>query len=635
MNMGETDEEDDEEEHVTCCLTDNNYSEIPLDESEIGQAFNFDEIDVTYTGEYNPPLLYYDWLADSATTSHVSNQRDAFKTYQPLTDTNVSGVGNVKTKALGRGTIELNSSYNGKNYIIELKNVLYIPTNRNNLISLGRWDKAGGCYKGGGGSITLISKSGKTVVQGTQIENNLYKLKVTIRRPKNNFPKRILSQSFITNEQSQNWETWHKRFGHIGYSGLQYMQTKDLVDGFNVNTNTPKPDCIACTEAKQSVEPFDQHTDKITEIGDLTHIDLWGKYSTVSIHGNKYYLLMVDDSSRYITTEFLKKKTEAADKIKNYITQLISHNKKTKAIRIDRGREFLNQQLSAWCHEKGMNIEVTAPYSPSQNGVAERMNWTLVEISRAMLRGLPEFLWEYAVNHSSYLRNRSYTKALHDQTPYQKWFNIKPNVSHLREFGAPVWVLLQGQKKPRKMETKSRQRIFVGYDDGSKSIKYYNAETRKVLTSRNIRFLALTDTETPPEPMVLLPDGPREGEPGSSTLPTSDNTSDSLKRKRDQLDEGEEQRHTRVKKRVDYRYLNDPFPDEEEDILTYESDDYIYAIIADDEYTSLKDAKNSPDWPEWEKAIQKELTQLHQMGTWRLVNKPPNAIPIANKWTFI
>ena len=69
--------------------------------------------------------------------------------------------------------------------------------------------------------------------------------------------------------------------------------------------------------------------------------------------------------------------------------------------------------------------------------------------------------------------------------------------------------------------------------------------------------------------------------------------------------------------------------------MTYESDDYTYAIIADDEYTSLKDAKNSPDWPEWEKAIQKELTQLHQMGTWRLVDKPPNAIPIANKWTFI
>ena len=88
-------------------------------------------------------------------------------------------------------------------------------------------------------------------------------------------------------------------------------------------------------------------------------------------------------------------------------------------------------------------------------------------------------------------------------------------------------------------------------------------------------------------------------------------------------------------KRVDYRYLNNPFPDEEDDDITYTSDEHIYAIIAGDEYTSLKDARNSPDWPEWEKAIQGELAQLNQMGTWRLVKKPPDAIPIANKWTFI
>jgi hypothetical protein len=69
--------------------------------------------------------------------------------------------------------------------------------------------------------------------------------------------------------------------------------------------------------------------------------------------------------------------------------------------------------------------------------------------------------------------------------------------------------------------------------------------------------------------------------------------------------------------------------------LTFTSDEQIFAIIAGDEYTSLKDARNSPDWPEWEKAIQSELAQLNQMGTWRLVEKPPNAIPIANKWTFI
>ena len=63
---------------------------------------------------------------------------------------------------------------------------------------------------------------------------------------------------------------------------------------------------------------------------------------------------------------------------------------------MDRGKEFINKNLMAWCHERGVEIQMTAPYSPSQNGVAERMNCTLVEIAWAMMRGLPEFLWEYS-----------------------------------------------------------------------------------------------------------------------------------------------------------------------------------------------------------------------------------------------
>jgi hypothetical protein len=162
--------------------------------------------------------------------------------------------------------------------------------------------------------LTLITKDGTAVARGTQIENHLYKMEVAIREPNAKFTKEVMPQSFIVNEPSQTWETWHKRFGHIGYSGLQYMLDKNLVEGFNVNTNTSKPDCVACTEAKQSMEPFNQHSDRETEPGDLTHMDLWGKYDTASIHGNHYYLLMIDDSTRYITTEFLKKKDEAAQK---------------------------------------------------------------------------------------------------------------------------------------------------------------------------------------------------------------------------------------------------------------------------------------------------------------------------------
>jgi hypothetical protein len=101
---------------------------------------------------------------------------------------------------------------------------------------------------------------------------------------------------------------------------------------------------------------------------------------------------------------------------------------------------------------------MTAPYSPSQNGVAEHMNRTLVELARAMLIAakLPEFLWEPAVEHAAYIRNRAYTSAI-KCTPYQAWHGHKPDVSHLREFGTPVWTLLQGQKTQRKLLPKSVQ----------------------------------------------------------------------------------------------------------------------------------------------------------------------------------
>ena len=85
---------------------------------------------------------------------------------------------------------------------------------------------------------------------------------------------------------------------------------------------------------------------------------------------------------------------------------------------------------------------------------------------------------------------------------------------------------------------------------------------------------------------------------------------------------------------IDYKNLHDPYPEEEneDNFLTMEE---VYAIIAGDELTSLKDTKNLPDWPEWEIAMQAELDLLKEKGTWELVEKPPDAIPIANKWVFI
>jgi len=144
---------------------------------------------------------------------------------------------------------------------------------------------------------------------------------------------------------------------------------------------------------------------RTTQKGELTHIDLWGKYAICLVNGNQYYLLFINNAKHYVMVEFLKEKSGAAQGVINYLSHLITQGLNPKAIQIDGGKEFVNQKLISWCAEQGIEIWKTAPYSPSQNGIAERMNRTLVELAQAMLIGsyLPEFLWKYAVTHASYI----------------------------------------------------------------------------------------------------------------------------------------------------------------------------------------------------------------------------------------
>ena len=84
-----------------------------------------------------------------------------------------------------------------------------------------------------------------------------------------------------------------------------------MVDGLNVDMSTDKPDCVACTEAKLARAPYGPTVEQFTKLGELVHVDLWGKYDKASIQGNSYYLLLVDNASCFVTVEFLKSKRQA------------------------------------------------------------------------------------------------------------------------------------------------------------------------------------------------------------------------------------------------------------------------------------------------------------------------------------
>ena len=115
-----------------------------------------------------------------------------------------------------------------------------------------------------------------------------------------------------------------------------------------------------------------------------------------------------------------------------------------KVLRTDRGGEFTSTVFELFCDEQGIKRQLTAPYTPEQNGVAERKNRTVVEMARSMLKQkeIPDCFWVEAVAAAVHILHISPTKDVWNQTPYEAWNGNKPSVSHLRVFGCICYVLL-------------------------------------------------------------------------------------------------------------------------------------------------------------------------------------------------
>lgn len=220
------------------------------------------------------------------------------------------------------------------------------------------------------------------------------------------------------------------------------------------------------------------------------HTDLCGPITPTTPGGNKYYLLVVDDHSRYMWLELLKSKDEAYPRFKR-IHALVEANGKCKlrAFRSDHGGEFNSTEFSEYCDQNGIKHFTTAPYSPQQNGVVERRNQTVVEMARCLMKsmGMPAFFWAEAARTTVYLLNHAPTWSLEDVTPYEAWHGRKPNVQQLRTFGCTVHVKRVGPNIT-KLSDRLTAMVFVGYEKGSKAYRAYDPATKKVQVTRDIVF---------------------------------------------------------------------------------------------------------------------------------------------------
>ena len=203
--------------------------------------------------------------------------------------------------------------------------------------------------------------------------------------------------------------------------------------------------------------------------------------------GQTFYISFFDDSTGCYYIEGMRHKSQAFEKFVKFVTWAQNQSgNKLKRYRTDFGGEFDNELFKTWCEENGVQWEPSAPYSPEQNGKAERLNYTLMSSVRSILSTmkLPKSLWLEILKTVAYLKNRS--PGIDGITPFEHLKGEKPNLRHLKIVGSRAWVHIPKEKR-RKLDERSWQGIFVGYE-GKNQYRIYNPRTGKVHVARDVKI---------------------------------------------------------------------------------------------------------------------------------------------------
>jgi transposase InsO family protein len=254
---------------------------------------------------------------------------------------------------------------------------------------------------------------------------------------------------------------WHKRFGHYNLKSLKLMYDAGMVEDIpeiHVTAQT----CGSCELRKQHRQSFPKGISKrATHKLELVHSNIYGPMSTTSLSNNVYFILFIDDFSRMTWVYFLKTKSQALSMFRNFKSMAETQSgQKIKVLRTDNGGEYTSKEFNAFHQEVGIVHQLIVPYSSQQNGVSERKNKTVIEMSRCILfeKKLRRFLWAEAVNTSVYLLNRLPTKFVQSRTPLEAWSGVRPTAKHLKVFGSLCYFHVPSAKRGKLDERESREK---------------------------------------------------------------------------------------------------------------------------------------------------------------------------------
>ncbi|KAH9715665.1 hypothetical protein KPL71_021147 [Citrus sinensis] len=226
--------------------------------------------------------------------------------------------------------------------------------------------------------------------------------------------------------KDQSW-TWHLRYGHLNFGGLELLSKKNMVKGLPY-INHPNQLCEGCLLGKQFRKSFPKESNS---------------------RAQKPLKLINTDKSEVF---------EAFKKFKATVVKESGYQ--IKAMRSDRGGEFTSKEFLEFCEANEIRRPLTVPRSPQQNGVAERKNKTILNVAKSMLKSkrLPKEFWAEAVACTIYLYNRSPTRSVWGKTPQEAWSGRKPDITYLRVFGSIAHVHIPDKSRAKLDDKKEQQK---------------------------------------------------------------------------------------------------------------------------------------------------------------------------------
>ena len=284
------------------------------------------------------------WIIDSGASSHMCGDEQFFNELVPVSGKSVSLTDGHKatTKAIGSGSLVCTDK-NGVDHRITLSGVLHVPELETNLISVSKLTEKGAEVTFAG-SKCYVSKQGRKAAVAVKREG-LYHLQ--------HLEREVVAAVHFDGCPHD----WHRKLGHRDPEAIRRMVRDKLATGINVKQYAATNDnCDCCLEGKMARLPFPKKSSRSSKkVLDLIHTDICGPMNTVSPGGCRYFMTMIDDFSRFTVVYFLQRKSEAAERIQQYVRMVETRfGRKPVVIRSDQGGEYKSTHLRQFYRSEGI-----------------------------------------------------------------------------------------------------------------------------------------------------------------------------------------------------------------------------------------------------------------------------------------